>query len=258
MADRALTQPEIDANVRKANAEADFAIAAAEEKLAAAREHDADVKRSIAEEKHMRLLLEHSGIENKIAEIALAKCEREESFDRVSDLFHKVYTFSSAVEAKSVRECITTLTAWSRQAPGCDIDLIINSPGGDILAGFALVDFLLELRHKGHKITTIALGIAASMAAVVLQAGDVRVMGPNAILLLHEGSLGVVGSWGEAEDRMVLMTKLQSRIFSLFAERAMVVNPKTTVAFLRKHAKRTDWFLTSDEAVALGLVDAVR
>ena len=246
------------AEAAKASAEAELAIASAEEKRAAARKHDADVARAEAESEHMALLIAHSGIENRIAEIALAKCEREESFAAVSDLFHRTYNLDSPINDKSVKECINTLTAWTRQDAACSITIYINSPGGDILAGFSLIDFLTDLRRQGHDITTVALGWAASMAAVILQAGTTRVMGKNSFLLLHEGSLGVVGSFGEVEDRVKLVEKMHDNIWELFSERAVPINPKTTVAYLRKLAKRTDVSLSSSEALQLGLVDEVR
>jgi ATP-dependent protease ClpP protease subunit len=272
MAERALTREEIAAGVAKTNAEArqaeanarladanaELAAASAAEKLAAAREHDVDARARATEEEHTKLLIEHSGVENRIAHIALAKCEREESFAKVSDLYHKVYNFDSDVNERSVKACINTLTAWTRQQESCDITIYLNSPGGSILDGFSLIDFLLDLRVRGHKITTVALGWAASMAAVILQAGDERVMGRNAFLLIHEGSLGVVGNYGEVEDRMRLVEKMHQNIWELFAGRAQPINPKTTVAYLKKLAKRTDVSLNSTEALALGLVDSVR
>lgn len=272
MTESVLSKPERDANIAKALAEAElakanarladanaaFAVANAEERRAAAREHEADASARMREQEATELLIEHSGIENKIAYIALAKCEREESFSVVSDLYHHVYNFDTDVNERSVKQCINTLTAWSRQAQECHITININSPGGSILDGFALIDFLVELRRQGHHITTIALGWAASMGAVVLQAGDTRVMGKNAFLLIHEGSLGVMGSYGEVEDRVKLIEKMHTNIWDLFASRAVPINPKTTASYLRKLAKRTDVSLSSSEALALGLVDEVR
>lgn len=258
MAERTLTKEEIAANVRKANAEAELALAAVDEKRALARVHEADAAARATEEEHTKFLIAHAKIENQIAEIAFAKCDREESFAKVSDLYNRVYTFDDAVTERSIKICVQTLTAWSRQEPGCDITIYLNSPGGSILDGFALIDFILELRRKGHKVTTIALGMAASMAGVILQAGTVRAIGSNAILLIHEGSLGAIGSFGEVEDRVKLMKIFHERILDLFEERAKPINSKTTKAFIRKNWDRTDWWIGSSQALELGLVDEVR
>jgi ATP-dependent Clp protease protease subunit len=249
------------AEAKKADAEAEFALAAAEEKRAAARAHDAEVVRGYADEELTRLMIAHSEIDNAISEIQRAKVEREESFARVSDLFNHVFTLDDVINELSVKVCINTLTAWVRQTPPgerASITLYINSPGGEIIAGFALIDFLLDLRSQGHKITTIALGMAASMGGVLLQAGDVRVMGANSVLLIHEGSMMALGSYAEIEDKVTLMKLFHERILTLYEARAKPINPKTTKAFLVKNWKRRDWWLSGEEALKLGLCDQVR
>ena len=257
MTTRDLTPEEVEANVRKTVAEADCAVASAEQSRAAAREHDSNSAINRLNYEHLTHVIEQARIETEVAAIALAQMQREERISRTHDLYHRCYTFDSAVSEKSIKQCIQTLTAWSRDEPGCEITIYLNSPGGDIVEGFALIDFLVDLRNRGHHVRTIALGMAASMSAVILQAGTERIIGSNALLLIHEGSLGAIGSFGEVEDRVALMTKLHGRIFQLFADRATPLNPKTTAAYLKKQAKRTDWWLDSSEALALGIVDSV-
>ena len=82
-------------------------------------------------------------------------------------------------------------------------------------------------------------------------------MGSNAVLLIHEGSLGTDGSFGEVQDQMVLIGKLHTNIYQLFEDRAKPINPKTTVKFLRTKSQRTDWWLDSADALELGIVDSV-
>ena len=257
MTNRELTAEEIAANVLKTTAEADSAKANAEQARASARDYEAHTETERLNAEHMVHIVEQARIEAITAQIALDRVEREERLARVHDIYHHSYTFDSEVSERSVKTCIQTLTAWHRDDPGCDITVYLNSPGGDIVAGFALIDFIVDLRKQGHYVRTVALGMAASMSAVILQAGDERVMGSNALLLIHEGSLGAVGSFGEVEDRVKLMEKLHGRIFHLFAERASVLNPKTTAAYLKKQSKRTDWWLDSSEALELGIVDSV-
>lgn len=250
VSDRQPTDAEIEASIRRTLAEAAKAEAEAEEAKA---RRDTE----LLTQKHTRLLIQHSGIESKVAQIALDKLQREERYSRTGDLYHHRYSFDDLVTDRSVKQAMTTLNAWHRDEPGCDIDFYLNTDGGDITAGLGLIDFISSLRKDGHKVRTIVLGRAASMGAAILQAGTERIMGPNAILLIHEGSLGAVGSVGEVEDTMALMTLLTGRIFALMAERASVLNPKTTAAFLKRQAKRKDWWLDSDQALELGLVDAV-
>ena len=92
---------------------------------------------------------------------------------------------------------------------------MFDSPGGGIIEGFSLFDQILWLRANGHQVTTIGQGMAASMAGVLLQAGDIRIMSPQASLLIHEASFGAMGSFGQVEDQVKFVKKLQERILEL-------------------------------------------
>lgn len=189
--------------------------------------------------------------------IATATARRTEEEELAKDKHHLVYVFDQSVNEKSVKNCIQQLTTWYRSKPGQPIELQINSPGGSIFEGLALVDFLRGLREKGTQVDTVAYGMAASMGGVLLQAGETRRMGENALLLLHEGSLGAIGDFGQVEDQVKLMHKLHDRILDLFESRAIEINPRTTKRFIKKNWERTDWWLTSDEALDLGFVDEI-
>lgn len=192
------------------------------------------------------------------AELELERAKEKRALELAQNDRHKVYVFDSDVTDGSVKKCIQQLTTWARQDPACPIEIQINSPGGAINAGFALIDFIRDLRTKGHEVTMVALGMAASMAGVILQAADVRVMGANCFLLLHEGSLGAIGDFGEVKDRVKLMEMYHERILALFEERAKPINEKTTKTFIRNRWARSDWWIPSEDALKLGLVDEVR
>jgi ATP-dependent protease ClpP protease subunit len=191
-------------------------------------------------------------------EIVLRAKQRVEKDELAKNAHNHVYVFDQPVGESSVKACIDQLTAWTRQTPGCAIEIQINSPGGDVVEGFALIDFLSDLRQKGHEIDIVTLGMAASMAGVILQAADNRIMGKNSILLIHEASFGAVGSYGEVEDRIKLVDIFHERILSIFAERAQPINNKTTKAFIKRNWNRKDWWLSADSALKLGFVDQVR
>lgn len=188
-----------------------------------------------------------------IADLAAQTTQRDYDYNLASDQYHNVYQFTSEVSSSSVGSCISALTHWSRLRPGCDIEVIFNSPGGAVIPGMALFDFLLDLRAKEHKLTTVALGHAASMAGILLQAGEQRVMGREAWLLIHEIQFSAIGKIGEIEDTTEWVKKIQKRVLTIFASRS-----RMTVAQLEKKWKRTDWWLDSAEALRLGIVDEVR
>lgn len=194
----------------------------------------------------------------RTAEILLSREQDKRNVELAANDLHNVYIFDSDVSESSVKKCIAQLSTWSRQEPNCKIEIQITSPGGSIFDGFALIDFIRDLRGKGHEVTMLALGMAASMAGVLMQAADVRVMGANALMLIHEGSLGASGDFGNVEDRVKLMELMHQRILTLFEDRATPINPKTTKAFIKRRWNRTDWWIGADDCLKLGLVDEVR
>jgi len=117
----------------------------------------------------------------------------------------------------------------------------------------ALFDHIVTMRANGWHVTTTARGYAASMAGILLQAGDVRTMGRQSYLLIHEVQAAAMGTMGEIEDEVEFLKKIQNRILSIFAERS-----RLTVPQLRRRWKRKNWWLDSDEALKLGIVDEVR
>ena len=189
----------------------------------------------------------------EMAERAADANRREYDFTLAGDTYNHVYQFSSEVTSGSVASCIDKLSRWARMEPGCDIEVIFNSPGGSVIPGMALFDYLVDLRHKGHKLTTVALGHAASMAGILLQAGTHRVMGPESWLLIHEISFMAIGKIGEVEDTTDWAKRICERVVQIFAERS-----KMAATEIELRWKRKDWWLSSNECLTLGLVDEVR
>jgi ATP-dependent protease ClpP protease subunit len=188
------------------------------------------------------------------AEIGLRKAQRDERDELAKAAHFHTYLFDSEVSAVSVKACVHTLSVWARQEPGCSIDLNLNSPGGSIIDGFALIDFLRGLRAATpkHEITIASYGMCASMAGVILQAADRRVLGQNAVMLIHEGSFGAAGDYASVLDRVELMQLLHERILDLFAERSVMSR-----ANIRKHWTRKDWWLSAADALKNGFCDEV-
>lgn len=181
------------------------------------------------------------------------KAQETRKAELASDLRHHIYRFTKDVNEESVKKCIHQLAEWRRLEPGCDIEIVFFSPGGSIFDGMALFDYIQETRRAGHYVTTSALGMAASMAGILLQAGDERVMARESWLLIHEASFAAMGKFGEVEDRVELVKRVQERILDIFASRSNL--DKET---LRERWLRRDWWLSSDEALEYGLVDSVR
>jgi ATP-dependent Clp endopeptidase proteolytic subunit ClpP len=197
------------------------------------------------------------------AESAETKAEKERlEFERykkerterlAADSQNHVYRFSGAVGDQSVTKCRNTLTEWSRCSPGCDIEIVFASGGGGITAGFELFDYIQQLRGRGHNITTGSLGMAASMAGVLLQAGEKRWIGHQSWILIHRAAFGAIGKTFEIEDEVELVKRIEERIIQIFTSRSTLTRLK-----IKRNWDRKDWWLNADEALEMGLVDEVR
>lgn len=193
------------------------------------------------------------GLQQRVEDRRLFLIEREINMQDSQPSENRVYTFYGAVGPESVSRCIYELDNWSRRFPGEDITILFNSMGGNIFDGFALYDFLLELKSRGHKIITKAFGMAASMAATLLQAGDERVIGENTFLMIHETSGGVSEMRSsEIEDVTKLLRRYEDKSLDILAERATLSRTQ-----IKNRWKRKDFWLDAKEALKYGLVDRI-
>lgn len=192
--------------------------------------------------------------EAEVAVLAAEKAQRAAEQELATDKYHHRYSFDVAVADTPVEACIKQLAEWHRLDPECDIEIVfLSNPGGAIIAGLALFDYICMLRRAGHKVTTSTLGMAASMAGILLQAGDVRVMAKESWLLIHEATFAAMGKVGEVEDTSDWVKRIMKRVLKIFADRSNL-----SVGQLNRRWRRKDWWIDSDEALKLGLVDEVR
>ena len=159
---------------------------------------------------------------------------------------------NAPIIGRNVDEWIAMLEHWERRDPGEPIVIRINSPGGSVLDGFALFDAILRLRRKGHTITTHGTGMIASMATILMQAGDERVLDANAWFMIHEISSVVGGKASDMEDELRFAKRLQERLLEILAGRSTL----TKVQIARRWKKTDDW-MDAEEALKLGFVDRV-
>jgi ATP-dependent Clp protease, protease subunit len=130
------------------------------------------------------------------------------------------------------------------------INLYINSPGGDMLALFAVYD---AMQFLGPPIHTVCVGQAASAAAVLLAAGDPghRAALPNARVLIHQPHGGAQGQSTDMEIAVREMVELRNRAVDVLVERTGQPRDKIVADMDR------DYILRGDDAVAYGLVDEI-
>lgn len=128
------------------------------------------------------------------------------------------------------------------------IDLHLNSPGGEVFDGIAIYQALKD--HPAN-VTVYVDALAASAASFIAQAGDRRIMQPNATMMIHDGHGLVVGNSADMVQMAGLLDKTSDNIASIYASRA-----GGDVAEWRA-AMRTETWYTATEAVTAGLADEV-
>jgi ATP-dependent Clp protease protease subunit len=134
-----------------------------------------------------------------------------------------------------------------------EIYLYINSGGGSSDMFLSLHDLIHNIRKAYNcKVYIIVNGIAASGAALVLQAADVRMATKNSFIMIHETSFDFGGKTADFQDYFKVIGKVQNKVFKIWAEK-MGISQKELYEILKKK----DVYFTASEAKKMGLIDMV-
>ena len=128
--------------------------------------------------------------------------------------------------------------------------MYINSTGGSITAGFAIIDTMNYVKPDIH---TICMGVAASMGAVILSQGAKgrRFALPNAEVMIHQASSGVEGQASNIVIKAEHIIKLQNKLYKMMAQTS-----GKKISEIEKDADR-DYWMNSEEAKTYGLIDEI-
>jgi ATP-dependent Clp protease protease subunit len=131
-----------------------------------------------------------------------------------------------------------------------DISLYINSPGGSIQSGLAILD---TMNHIKCDVSTICIGMAASMGAIILSAGakGKRFALPNSEVMIHQPLTGIDGQASDVEITAKHILKLKENLYKILAK-----NTGKTYAQIEKDGDR-DYWMSADESKKYGIVDEV-
>ena len=145
---------------------------------------------------------------------------------------------------------IAQLLFLEAEDPEKDIFIYINSPGGSITAGMAIFD---TMRYVKPDVSTMCVGLAASMGAFLLAAGNKgkRVATPNSEILIHQPLGGTQGQATDIEIHAKRILQMKARLNAILAE-----NTGQTKAKIQEDTER-DRFMTPVEAQKYGLIDEV-
>jgi len=175
----------------------------------------------------------------------------ERAYDIYSRLLkERIIFLGSPIDEDVANSVVAQLLFLAAQDEKKDIKMYINTPGGSVTDGLAIYD---TMQHVKPDISTICVGMAASMGALLLSAGakGKRFALPNAEILIHQV---MAGAQGQASD-----IKIKAEQVLKIKERLNIILAKHTGQRISKVEKDTDrdYYMTSDEAVQYGLIDKV-
>ena len=182
------------------------------------------------------------------------KSKGERSYDIFSRLLKdRIIFLAEDVNPTSASLVVAQLLFLESEDPDREIHLYINSPGGSITDGMAIVDTINYIKCP---VSTICVGLAASMGAVLLASGakGKRFATPNAEILIHQPLIaggGLSGQTTEIKIHADHMVKTREKLNKLLSERT-----GQDLATIEKDTER-DNYMTAEEALKYGLIDGI-
>lgn len=175
----------------------------------------------------------------------------ERSYDVYSRLLKdRVVFLRGEVNEQLANSIVAQLLFLEMEDPDAEISMYINSPGGSVTDGMAIFD---TMRYIKPKIRTVCLGMAASMGAFLLMAGEpgMRLALPNSEVMIHQPSGGASGQATDVQLHAQWLLRTKSKMNKLMSE--MTGKPLEQI---EKDVER-DYFMTAEEALAYGIIDEI-
>jgi len=175
----------------------------------------------------------------------------ERSYDIYSRLLKdRIIFLSQDVNDVSASLIIAQLLFLDAEDPDKDIHFYINSPGGSVTAGFAIYD---TMRHIKADVSTICVGLAASMGAFLLAGGQKgkRYALPNAEIMIHQPLGGARGQASDIKIHADWILKTKAKLNHILSE-----NTGQPLEIIEKDSDR-DFFMSAEDAKSYGLIDSI-
>lgn len=175
----------------------------------------------------------------------------ERSYDIFSRLLNdRIIMLSEEVNDTTASLVVAQLLYLEAQNPDKEIQFYINSPGGSVSAGMAIYDTMNYIKCD---VSTICIGMAASMGAFLLAAGTKgrRMALPNAEIMIHQPSAGTKGKVTDMEIDLEHFLRIKERINRILSEKT-----GQPVETIKQDTERDHW-ITAQEAKDYGLIDLV-
>ena len=175
----------------------------------------------------------------------------ERSYDIFSRLLNdRIIFLSDEVNDTTASLVVAQLLFLEAQDPDKDIDFYINSPGGSVTAGMAIYD---TMNYVKCDVSTICIGMAASMGAFLLSAGTKgkRIALPNSEIMIHQPLGGAKGQASDIKIQADLILRTRDNLNRILAE-----NTGKSVEEIARDTER-DNFMTAKQALEYGLIDKI-
>ena len=175
----------------------------------------------------------------------------ERSYDIYSRLLNdRIIFLGEEVTDVSANLIVAQLLFLESEDPGKDIHMYINSPGGSVSAGLAIYDTMQYIKCD---VSTICIGMAASMGAFLLSSGakGKRLALPNAEVMIHQPSAGTQGKVTDMEIDVEHFLRIKKHLNEILAK-----NTGKTAEEVKAASERDHW-MTAEEAKDFGLIDKV-
>ncbi|MEI6144281.1 MAG: ATP-dependent Clp endopeptidase proteolytic subunit ClpP [Candidatus Berkelbacteria bacterium] len=175
----------------------------------------------------------------------------ERAYDIYSRLLKdRIIFLGGPIDDAVANTVIAQLLFLEAEDPKKDIQMYINSPGGEVYSGLAIYD---TMNHIKPKVSTICIGLAASMAAFLLAGGEkgMRFSLPNSKILIHQPSGGSQGQASDIKIQAEEILKIRSEMNQMLAK-----NTGQDIKTIQRDTDR-DFYMRADEAKKYGLIDKV-
>ena len=191
-------------------------------------------------------------IKNNLVPMVIEQTNRgERSYDIYSRLLKdRIIFLGGEINDDVANTVVAQMLFLEMEDPDADISMYINSPGGSVTDGMAIFD---TMRYIKPKVRTVCLGMAASMGAFLLMAGEpgMRLALPNSEVMIHQPSGGASGQATDVQLHAQWLLRTKGKMNKLMSE--MTHQPLERI---ERDVER-DYFMTAEEALAYGIIDEI-
>ena len=173
---------------------------------------------------------------------------------RIEDYMYqnRIIFMTEPVTTQTSAELIKQLMYLEQTEPGKEIKIYISSPGGEVTAGLVICDFI---NHMKSPVTTICIGMASSMGAIIFMHGKKRLMMPHSEIMIHDPTFGSADMGGQKPKQLMEQVEGLMKIRKILAQ---IISEKTGMTINEVYDKtKKDTFFDAKEALENGIATGI-